>query len=117
MLQEEHSHLGKRIPFKCKHGVSKTLLVTHCSREFKVITFPGPRIAHFNVVKRIVIKHLQNEDMQSFHQGKITGVRLQDSRKQVKDELANLEKAEGVSAKIGIRTSMFGKHNQRTSSL
>ena len=38
--------------------------------------------------------------MQSFHHGKITGVQLKDSRKQVKDQLANLEKAEGEAAKI-----------------
>ena len=69
------------------------------------------------MAKRIVIKYLQNDDMQSFHHGKITGVHLQDSRKQVKDQLANLEKAEGEAAKIGIRTSMFGKHYWRASSL
>ena len=71
MLQEEHSHLRKRIPFKCKHDVSRNSLVARCSKAFKFIAVPGPRIVYLNVAKRIGINHLQNEDIQGFTREKL----------------------------------------------
>ena len=107
MYREQYAHLVKRVIFKCMRGINRTSLVAQGSKAQKEIAVPRPGIACLSLVRRITIKCIKNLDKHDSHHGKITSIRLQDSRKQVRYQLASLEKVEGVSADIAIITRMF----------